>query len=105
MIVTINGKNVFSCSKEEIHEAWSIMQQANRMAEQRAAMDFYPGQRVSWESKRRYGNRVFAIIERINKTSITAREEGTSTKWKISPSLLRLEPEGHAKKVVLTRGQ
>lgn len=91
MEVLINGKICFTCTKQEIHEAFDVLRNASRLLEQRTAINFYPGQKVSFQSRR--GMRVIGTILRVNRTSITIRQDDALTTWKVSPSLLRVENE------------
>lgn len=95
MKILINGKSPYECTLAEISAAFSELRMASKLQQQRTAASFYPGQYVSWVS-RRTGSRVVGKIERVNKQSIAIVEiepkTGTITNrhWKVSPSLLSL---------------
>lgn len=90
MELLIDGKNAFSCNSQTIHEAFDVLRNVSKLLQQRAALKFYPGQRVSFQSKR--GMKIIGQIDSINKVSISMHEiENPLHKWKVSPGLLKLE--------------
>ena len=97
MQILIDGKNPYSCNVSEIGQAFKVLKEAYRSAQQKVATKFYPGQKVSWDS-RRSGGKMFGIILRVNRTSITIKPIDSPGKWKVSPSLLKLEPTTFTRK-------
>jgi len=95
MNLTINGKDPFSvsCSREEISQAFRVLKEASRHLEQRTATKFYPGQKVFFFTKKGGGRKIVGTIVSVNRTTVTLREdENQFSRWKVSPSLLKVEP-------------
>lgn len=90
MIILIDGKNAFECNGKVLHEAFDMLRKASKLLQQRAALNFYPGQYVSFQSKKR-GMKVIGQIDSINRTSISLHEvENKNHKWRVSPSILSI---------------
>jgi len=90
MNVIIDGKDSFACNVDEIKQAWKILSDSYRWAQQNIARNFYVGQRVSFDSRKR-GVKVFGRITRINTKTISLRAEEGMGNWKVSPDYLKPE--------------
>ncbi len=84
--ITINGKDPYDCTKEEIFAAWDQLKEAYNIIKRRAAMNFRPGMRVYFDSKR--GRRVYGTITKVNSSTITLREDDSIGTWKVSTTML-----------------
>ncbi|MFA6335817.1 MAG: hypothetical protein WCX48_09775 [Bacteroidales bacterium] len=94
MNLTIDGKSPYSCTRKELSEAFQILKEASRYAEQMIATKFRPGQKVSFATRKQGGRLIVGTIINVNRTTVTLREENNPmSKWKVSPSLLKVEPE------------
>jgi hypothetical protein len=98
MTILINGKDAFACDITDINQAWKVLQEAHRWAQQKIARNFYVGQRVSFDSRKR-GIKIYGRITRVNIKSISLRAEGGYGNWKVSPDYLTPESEADVKRV------
>lgn len=89
MEILIDGKNAFECNRDTLHEAFEVLRKASKLLQQRAALNFYPGQYVSFQSKK--GMKVIGQIDSINRTSISLHEvDNSNHKWRVSPGILSI---------------
>lgn len=59
-----------------------------RMKRAQAKAGFRPGQTVTFYSNRSFKN-VTGVIRKINRVNIDLIENGTGTRWRVSPQLLK----------------
>ena len=84
--ITINGKDPYDCTKEEIFAAWDQLKEAYNIIKRRAAMNFRPGMRVYFDSRKR--GRVYGAITKVNSTTVSLTAEGSNVQWKVGTGML-----------------
>lgn len=83
MEILIDGKSIFKCNKDELQEVQMQLKHAWHLSDQRAAVEFSPGQKVKFKHR---GGVVNAEVVKINKTSVSVSSE--IGRYNVSPTLL-----------------
>jgi hypothetical protein len=84
--VTINGKDPYDCTKDEIFEAWDQLKSAYNIIKRRAALRLHPGMRVYFVSRKR--GRVYGTITKVNSTTVNLIQEDNHMSWKVGSSMI-----------------
>lgn len=88
--IKVNGKDILDCNQEELNAIAKRLKWAYGQIQEKAKHKFHPGQSV-WFIASRTGRRMEGIILKINQKTISMtvkNESGSSTTWKVSPSML-----------------
>jgi uncharacterized protein YkvS len=85
MSLELNGKSIFDCTTEELHEISDLLKRAWSLQQQKKAAEFHPGDNVSFES--RNGETLTGVVNKVNQKTVSVTVGGFR-RWKVSASLL-----------------
>lgn len=81
----IRRPDIGAGARQQIVEALNAQTRAKRAEAKRG---LFPGMRVQFYSNRSFRN-VFGKISKVNRINVDLVEEGTGTRWRVSPQLLK----------------
>ena len=84
MIITVDGKSIFECTKDELDQVFDTFKRARDIQIQRDAASFSIGKNVSFNHK---GETVVGVVEKINQKTVGVLV-GKFQHWKVSANLL-----------------